>query len=69
MTLFGENLTPNLFVFFGDWKSELIDVRSPDTILCTPPPSHEFGVPRGRVPIVLIRDDGIIFPTNCLYQC
>ena len=69
VTLFGENFHPNLFVYFGDWKSEHVEVRSRGTIVCSAPPSFEFGVPRGRVPILLVRHDGIIFPTDMHYQC
>ncbi|PWY99860.1 LAG1-DNAbind-domain-containing protein [Testicularia cyperi] len=69
VTLLGDNFHPNLFVFFGDWKSPHVEVRSRQTIVCSPPPSFDSGLPRGRVPILIVRHDGIIFPTDFHYQC
>lgn len=68
VTLIGENFTPDLFVFFGDYQSERVEVHSSTTIACTPPPtSGPDGRPRERVPVLLVRHDGIIFPTTCLF--
>lgn len=70
VTLFGSNLTPDLLVYFGDWRSTHVEAQSPDTLLCTPPPpaSEAFEVPNVRLPIILVRKDGAIFPTDCIYS-
>lgn len=69
VTILGENFHPNLFIFFGDWKSTHVDVRTRQTIVCAAPPSFDQGLPRGRVPILIVRHDGVIFPTDFHYQC
>ncbi|SPO26037.1 related to J kappa-recombination signal binding protein [Ustilago trichophora] len=69
VTILGENFHPNLFVFFGDWKSTHIEVRTRQTIVCAAPPAFDSGLPRGRVPILVVRHDGVIFPTDFHYQC
>ncbi|KAJ9476287.1 hypothetical protein PHBOTO_006394 [Pseudozyma hubeiensis] len=69
VTILGENFHPNLFVFFGDWKSTHVEVRTRQTIVCAAPPSFDQGLPRGRVPILIVRHDGVIFPTDFHYQC
>ncbi|CAO1632724.1 unnamed protein product [Sympodiomycopsis kandeliae] len=70
VTLFGLNFTQDLLVYFGDWRSTHVQARSPDTILCAPPPpaSEAFEVPNVRLPIILVRKDGVIFPTDCIYS-
>jgi hypothetical protein len=69
VTLFGENFSKDLFVYFGDWRSEQVEVQSSTTILCAPPPTldPEAGTARGKVPILFVRHDGIVFPTNSYY--
>lgn len=68
VTLVGENFTPNLFIFFGDWRSPHVSVPNPNTIICAaPPPLDEFGIARDHVPIILVRRDGVIFPTDCIW--
>ncbi|CDR98717.1 hypothetical protein [Sporisorium scitamineum] len=69
VTILGENLHPNLFIFFGDWKSTHVEVRTRQTIVCAAPPAYDQGLPRGRVPILIVRHDGVIFPTDFHYQC
>lgn len=67
-TLVGENLSTELFVYFGDWRCTHVTAPSSTTLLCAPPPStDETGLPRGKVPITLVRRDGVIFPTSCIY--
>lgn len=70
VTLYGLNFTPDLLVYFGDWRSTHVEAHSPDTLLCTPPPpaSEAFEVPNVRLPIILVRKDGVIFPTDCIYS-
>lgn len=70
VTLFGENLSQDLFVYFGDWRCAQMKLQSSTTMLCAPPPHlDEGGVPRGRMPILLVRTDGVIFPTSVIYEC
>lgn len=69
VTILGENFHPNLFVFFGDWKSTHVEVRTRQTIVCAAPPAFDSGLPRGSVPILVVRHDGVIFPTDFHYQC
>jgi hypothetical protein len=70
VTLTGDNLTNDLFVYFGDWRCPRVTSENNTTLYCEPPPTHEeFGLPRGKVPLTLVRRDGIIFPTSHIYQC
>ncbi|KAJ1020653.1 hypothetical protein NDA16_004046 [Ustilago loliicola] len=41
VTILGENFHPNLFVFFGDWKSTHVEVRTRQTIVCLAPPAPQ----------------------------
>lgn len=70
VTLCGLNFTQDLLVYFGDWRSTQVEAQSPETLLCTPPPpaSEAFEVPNVRLPIILVRKDGVIFPTDCIYS-
>jgi len=70
VTLIGENLTNDLFIYFGDWRSTRVTIDNQSTMYCEPPPAfEEFGLPRGRVPIILVRRDGVVFPTSLIYSC
>jgi hypothetical protein len=70
VTLTGENLTTDYFVYFGDWRCTRVTSENNSTLYCEPPPAYEeFGLPRGRVPLTLVRKDGVIFPTSHNYQC
>jgi hypothetical protein len=70
VTLLGERLSEDLYVYFGDWRSTLVQVQSSETILCAPPPpaSEAFQVPSVRLPILFVRKDGVVFPTECIYS-
>lgn len=69
VTLIGENFTHNLFIFFGDWRSNQVSIPNPNTIICSAPPIlDDFGLPRDQVPITLVRSDGVIFPTDCIWN-
>ncbi|UZJ53857.1 hypothetical protein CBS101457_003177 [Exobasidium rhododendri] len=68
ITLTGENFNNNLFIYFGDWRSTRVMVKNATTIYCDPPPAlDEFGSPRERAPIIIVRSDGVIFPTSLFY--
>lgn len=70
VTLLGERLSEDLHVYFGDWRSTLVQVQSAETILCAPPPpaSEAFQVPSVRLPILFVRKDGVVFPTESIYS-
>ena len=70
VTLVGDNLTSDLFVYFGDWRSTTVTTDNKTTLYCEPPPRYEeIGLPRGKVPITLVRRDGVIYPTSLIYHC
>lgn len=65
LTLYGENFNKNepLSVFFGSDPSPYVEVRCTEVIGSLPPeqPSN------GRRPIILVRGDGVVFPSNTMY--
>lgn len=70
LTLTGENFSHDLFVYFGDWNSQRVTFESGSILYCEPPPNRdEYGYPRGRVAIVLVRRDGVVFPSQFTYVC
>ena len=63
LTLYGENLKSHpLMVYFGTEPSSSVEVRCNEVMACLPPESST----RKR-PIVLVRNDGVIFPTGVMY--
>ncbi|KAF8608699.1 hypothetical protein BDV93DRAFT_518766 [Ceratobasidium sp. AG-I] len=66
LTLYGENLKAHpLMVFFGSEPSAQVEVRCNEVMACLPPEGQSQG---GRKrPIVLVRGDGVIFPTGVQY--
>lgn len=70
VTLYGENFSDDLYIYFGDWRSTNVQLQSSDTLLCAPPPpaSEGFDVPTIRLPVILVRKDGVIFPSECIYS-
>ena len=50
-------------VFFGSHPSPFVEIRCPEVLGCAPP-EEELTM---RVPIILVRSDGVIFPSNVLY--
>lgn len=70
VTLYGENFSDDLYIYFGDWRSTTVQLQSSDTLLCSPPPpaSEGFDVPTIRLPVILVRKDGVIFPSECIYS-
>ena len=67
--LTGENFTPNLKVWFGDYEADTL-YRCTESILCTVPDAQVFRKDWNwvrqpcQVPITLVRTDGIIYPTT-----
>ncbi|KZS93938.1 LAG1-DNAbind-domain-containing protein [Sistotremastrum niveocremeum HHB9708] len=65
LTVYGENFSKSepVTVFFGSTPSPFVEIRCTEVLGCTPP---EEPLPK-RVPIVLVRGDGVIFPSSTLY--
>lgn len=67
LTLYGENFNKGdpVSVWFGSEPSPHTEVRCTEVINCLPPPSGPLShYPR---PIVLVRADGVVFPTKVMY--
>jgi len=66
LTLYGENFSKGepLYVFFDSEPSPYVEVRCSEVIACLPPDSHHLAK---RRPIILVRSDGVVFPSNTLY--
>ncbi|KAH9892534.1 hypothetical protein C8Q73DRAFT_61671 [Cubamyces lactineus] len=65
LTLYGENFnkTDPVTVFFGSEPSPYVEVRCTEVLGCLPP---ESGSTKRR-PIILVRPDGVVFPSNVYY--
>jgi hypothetical protein len=65
LTIYGENFSRSdpINVFFGSDPSPHVEVRCTEVLACLPPepPSSK------RRPIVLVRGDGVVFPSSTLY--
>ncbi|KAJ3502285.1 hypothetical protein NMY22_g18635 [Coprinellus aureogranulatus] len=66
LTVYGENFskTDPVHVFFGSEPSPYVEVRCTEVLGCLPP---ESGHQNKRRPIVLVRSDGVVFPSNVMY--
>ncbi|KAI0358382.1 LAG1-DNAbind-domain-containing protein [Trametes cingulata] len=65
LTLYGENFSKAdpVTVFFGSEPSPYVEVRCTEVLGCLPP---ESGSTKRR-PIILVRPDGVVFPSNVYY--
>ncbi|KAJ7747287.1 jkappa-recombination signal binding protein [Mycena metata] len=65
LTVYGENFskTDPVSVFFGAEPSPFVEVRCNEVLGCLPPDSQS---PKRR-PLILIRSDGVVFPSNVYY--
>ena len=65
LTLYGENFskTDPVTVFFGSEPSPYVEVRCTEVLGCLPPESAS----NKRRPIILVRPDGIVFPSSTYY--
>ncbi|KAG9220690.1 hypothetical protein CCMSSC00406_0003789 [Pleurotus cornucopiae] len=65
LTVYGENFskTDPVSVFFGSEPSPYVEVRCTEVLGCLPPENQLVK----RRPIVLVRSDGIVFPSNVMY--
>ncbi|CAE6439666.1 unnamed protein product [Rhizoctonia solani] len=65
LTLYGENLKAHpMMVYFGTEPSPSVEVRCNEVMACLPPAGDNGGRKR---PIVLVRSDGVVFPTGVMY--
>ncbi|KAJ2926757.1 hypothetical protein H1R20_g10322, partial [Candolleomyces eurysporus] len=66
LTVYGENFskTDPVHVFFGSEPSPFVEVRCTEVVGCLPP---ESGHNNKRRPIILVRPDGVVLPSNVMY--
>ncbi|KAJ7680550.1 hypothetical protein DFH06DRAFT_1163446 [Mycena polygramma] len=67
LTVYGENFskTDPVSVFFGADPSPFVEVRCNEVLGCLPPDTQSQ--PGKRRPLILIRSDGVVFPSNVYY--
>ncbi|KAK0212828.1 hypothetical protein DFS33DRAFT_1392352 [Desarmillaria ectypa] len=67
LTLYGENFskTDPVGVYFGADPSPYVEVRCTEVLGCLPPEGSSSG--GKRRPIILIRADGVVFPSSTMY--
>ena len=65
LTIYGENFsrTEPVNVFVGSDPSPHVEVRCTEVLGCLPPDIQSTK----RRPIILVRGDGVVFPSNTLY--
>ncbi|KAI0789112.1 hypothetical protein C8Q75DRAFT_766483 [Abortiporus biennis] len=65
LTVYGENFskTDPVTVFFGSEPSPFVEVRCQEVLGCLPPESQNTK----RRPIIMVRPDGVVFPSNVYY--
>ena len=65
LTVYGENFSKgdSLCVFFGADPSPYVDVRCTEVLGCLPPETQTTK----RRPIILVRPDGVVFPSAIEY--
>jgi hypothetical protein len=77
LTLTGENLTRDMNVWFGDIKSPMTEYKSRDNVSCTIPDMQELlnsptllmdedGLKK-KIPLLLVRGDGVVYRTDRFY--
>eukprot|EP01137_Pigoraptor_chileana_P016283 Opistho-2@72991 len=71
--LHGENFMPNLKVWFADAPAETL-YRCAELLVCSPPPIGQIRDcgwthvrKRTEVRLFLVRDDGVVYKTDCTY--
>ncbi|KAF7725584.1 hypothetical protein EC973_009539 [Apophysomyces ossiformis] len=78
LTVSGENLTRDLAVWFGDIRAHHTEYKSRESLVCTIPNVHELmnsptlmleedGM-RRKIPILLVRGDGVVYRTGMFYS-
>lgn len=66
LTVYGTNFSKvdPVTVFFGAEPSPHVEVRCTEVLACLPPESNP---PSSSKPMLLVRSDGVVFPSNCMY--
>jgi recombining binding protein (suppressor of hairless) len=69
LTLYGENFNKSAppRVFFGADPSPFVEVRCNEVVGCLPPDAEGHVNQGPRRPIMLVREDGIVYPTTTMY--
>jgi hypothetical protein len=75
LTLTGENLARDLTVWFGDVKSVRTDYKCRESVSCLIPehdaltesPTVQVHGPQHKIPILLVRGDGVVYNTEFYY--
>ncbi|KAK9765814.1 hypothetical protein K7432_005556 [Basidiobolus ranarum] len=68
LTIYGENLTPDLSVWFGEIQSKITEFKNRESAICTLPVAGQNGVTEGTsLPILLVRSDGVVYKTGKFY--
>lgn len=68
ITIYGANLSPHLQVWFGDVPSPHVEHKCAEVVMAEPPPHHlvDGQSPPARQ-IILVSDDGIVFPSKVYF--
>ncbi|KAI8366145.1 beta-trefoil DNA-binding domain-containing protein [Blakeslea trispora] len=77
LTLSGEHISEDISVWFGDIKASKIEFKSRDSIVCSIPDAQELqnsptllieedGLKK-KIPLLLVRGDGIVYRTDRYY--
>ena len=66
LTVYGENFNKAdpVSIFFGSDPSPLVEMRCQEVLGCLPP---ESGATSKRRHIIIVRSDGVMFPSSVLY--
>lgn len=54
-------------MFFGSDPSPHVEVRCSEVLVCLPPENTHRSSQGEKRPIVLVRGDGVVFPSNVMY--
>ncbi|KAL1924092.1 uncharacterized protein VTP21DRAFT_7127 [Calcarisporiella thermophila] len=65
ITVYGKNFTPGLSVWFGEVPSVQTEQRCSDVMTCWVPPEVENL--KWKVPVLLVRNDGVIYKTEKMW--
>ncbi|KAI8443905.1 hypothetical protein BY996DRAFT_4602068 [Phakopsora pachyrhizi] len=64
ITIYGANFSPHLHVWFGDTPSPNVEHKCAEVILAEPPTHAVDGQGPSSLQIILVREDGVVFPSK-----
>ncbi|MBW0495144.1 hypothetical protein O181_034859 [Austropuccinia psidii MF-1] len=67
ITIYGANLRPHLHVWFGDIPSPHVEYKCAEVVMAQPPSSILEGPRPISRQLILVSDDGIVFPTKVYF--